>query len=308
MNTETLQRYIAGGLSREERNVVADWICEDAEHLKEYKALRHLYDISLWNASGQSRKARPRKSAHRVWLAAASIALLVACGIGFKAHSQHNTCPPLAPTSVTVPPGKDLKLDLADGSQVQLNAGSRLQFCSDKNGRRVRLDGEGYFIIATDPKSPFIVETFGHSVKVTGTEFNVKAREDDRLWEVALVKGSVSILNTEGKVVTNLTPGKKIALTGNSLIVSKLDGKELLWKDNILSFDNLTLDEILNRISEFYGIRFDSSALRCGQKRYTGKFRTQWGYEHILKSLQMINEDFSYSTPEDDECDVVRIY
>ena len=306
MNTQILKTYIEGGLSDEERRQVADWIIENDENHTEYKALRQLYDISLWNPVIDDRSARRKAFARRAFLIAASLALIITTGIAL--YQRFSSVNPLVLDTITVPSGKEMSVGLADGSQVQLNAGSRLRICSARNERRVHLDGEGYFIIAPNPKLPFIVETFGHSVKVTGTEFNVKARETERLWEVALVKGSVSILNTEGKEVTALNPGKKITLTGSSLVISKLDENALLWKDGILSFDNLTLNEILNRISVFYGIRFDSSALRCGQKRYTGKFRTQWGYEHILKSLQMINEDFSYSTPENDESEVVRIY
>ena len=306
MDTQTLKTYIEGGLSEEERRAVAEWIGENEDNLSEYKALRHLYDISLWNPVIRDRSARRKTFASRAFLIAASLALLLAAGIAL--HQRSGSINPLALDTITVPSGKEMSVDLADGSQVRLNAGSRLRICSARNERRVRLDGEGYFIVAPDPKLPFIVETFGHSVKVTGTEFNVKAREAERLWEVALVEGSVSILNTEGKEVTALKPGKKITLTGSSLVIAKLDENALLWKDGILSFDNLTLNEILDRISDFYGIRFDSSALRCGQKRYTGKFRTQWGYEHILKSLQMIHGDFAYEIPSGEDDVPVRIY
>ena len=308
MNTRTLIDYIKGALSPEERGAVAEWIDASEEHRAEYKALRRIYDIILWNpVREQAASSKPR--AWHTWaLAAAIAAVLVTGGLMLRPVLGGKSTAPLSMNAISVPNGRELNLELADGSHVWLNAGSRLSFDPDAKDRRVYLEGEGYFVVAPDPDKPFVVETFGHDVQVLGTEFNVKARKDLRLWEVALVTGSVRILNHQGKEVTTLSPGKRIALCGNGLLVSRLDENALLWKDGILSFDNLTLNEILRRISDYYGVRFDTSGLKTGDKRYTGKFRSQAGYEHILKSLRMIHGDFNFSREECEDGELVRIY
>lgn len=310
MDTKTLISYIKGGLTPEERRSVAEWIDASEENRTEYKTLRRLYDLIIWNPNRESRSAVKTRTARRIFWVAASLAVLIVGGVALRPDGMfgRRADAPLAMNAITVPNGRELDLELADGSRVWLNAGSRLSFDPDAKDRRVYLEGEGYFQVAPDPEKPFVVETFGHDIQVVGTEFNVKARKEQRLWEVALVTGSVRILNQQGKEVTTLSPGKRIALCGNGLLVSNLDENALLWKDGILSFDNLTLNEILRRISDYYGVRFDTSELKTGDKRYTGKFRAQAGYEHILKSLRMIHGDFSFTCPEGDQGDLIRIY
>ena len=48
MNTDLLQRYIAGDVTEAERKQVLEWIEESPEHLQAYRAQRRLYDIALW--------------------------------------------------------------------------------------------------------------------------------------------------------------------------------------------------------------------------------------------------------------------
>lgn len=310
MDTKTLISYVKGGLTPEERRSVAEWIDANDENRKEYKTLRRLYDLIIWNPGRESRSAAKIRTVRRVFWVAASLAVLILGGVALRSGGMFGRSgdAPLAMNAITVPNGRELNLELADGSKVWLNAGSRLTIDPDARDRRVFLEGEGYFVVAPDPDKPFVVETFGHDIQVVGTEFNVKARKDLRIWEVALVTGSVRILNQQGKEVTTLSPGKRIALCDNGLLVSRLNENALLWKDGILAFDNLTLNEILQRISAYYGVRFDTGDLKTGEKRYTGKFRSQAGYEHILKSLRMIHNDFNYSIPEGENGNLIRVY
>lgn len=45
---QLLQRYIRGEVSEEERLKVASWLDESPENMREFLALRKLYDLSLW--------------------------------------------------------------------------------------------------------------------------------------------------------------------------------------------------------------------------------------------------------------------
>ena len=44
---QLLQRYIKGEVSQEERLKVASWLDESPENMREFLALRKLYDLSL---------------------------------------------------------------------------------------------------------------------------------------------------------------------------------------------------------------------------------------------------------------------
>ena len=60
--------------------------------------------------------------------------------------------------TLVTPRGSEYSLKLADGTQVWLNAASRLRFFTANDGaeRRVWLEGEAYFEVAHDARRPFI--------------------------------------------------------------------------------------------------------------------------------------------------------
>ena len=109
--------------------------------------------------------------------------------------------------SLTVPRGQTFKLILSDGTEVYLNADSRLVYPSRFTGkeRSVFLDGEAYFRVAKDAGHPFIVRTQTLQTRVLGTEFNVSGYEGSDT-EVTLVEGSVevsdAVCRAEGRCVT----------------------------------------------------------------------------------------------------------
>jgi len=88
--------------------------------------------------------------------------------------------------------GQQTEILLADSSRVTMNHTSRLTV--DRRllagDRSVTLEGEAYFAIRTTGQS-FVVSTSAGTVRVLGTEFNVRVRED-RL-EVAVVRGRVRV-------------------------------------------------------------------------------------------------------------------
>jgi hypothetical protein len=74
-------------------------------------------------------------------------------------------------------------VELPDGSEVFLNHSSSVTYDKEFNPRTIQLQGEAFFFV--DPgQTPFIVKTATGEVKVTGTEFNVKADENDMEVEV----------------------------------------------------------------------------------------------------------------------------
>ena len=91
-----------------------------------------------------------------------------------------------------VPPGQRAELTLPDGTKVWLNAGSRLSYSSFfTNERKVVLSGEGFFDVAKNESSPFIVSTQAIDIKAVGTRFNVFSYPDGDYTGVYLQEGKV---------------------------------------------------------------------------------------------------------------------
>lgn len=77
---------------------------------------------------------------------------------------QENTVLSQKDFVATTGKGEQVTISLPDGTQVTLNAESRLSynlsnFNSDE--RRVAFDGEGYFRVAKNPSSPFSITAKG---------------------------------------------------------------------------------------------------------------------------------------------------
>ena len=96
---------------------------------------------------------------------------------------------------ISVPLGAKSKITLPDGTEVWLNAGSKLTYNMGfgQKTREVSLTGEGYFKVAKQKEKPFIVHTVKANIKALGTEFNVKAYPDEDFIETILVEGSVVV-------------------------------------------------------------------------------------------------------------------
>lgn len=158
--------------------------------------------------------------------------------------------------------GQKLKVELLDGSTVILNANSKLEFPEQFNGQRreVYLEGEAYFQVAHDATHPFIVHTNAASTTVLGTSFNVKLTAGHGT-QVTLVDGKVDVSTLPDKSNPAqhiiLMPNQQAVVTnGNDKIeVRDVDVSAFVdWKDNILRFDNMRLDEAVALIEDWYNV------------------------------------------------------
>lgn len=114
------------------------------------------------------------------------------------------------------PMGNMSKITLPDGSEIWLNAGSKIKYATNFNveDRYVNLKGEAYFHVSTNKEKPFIVNASGIEVKATGTKFNVKAYADEEVIETTLEEGIVSVKNTNNEKSKEvfLKPNEKITV------------------------------------------------------------------------------------------------
>lgn len=170
--------------------------------------------------------------------------------------------------TLLVPRGGMYSLELEDGTRVWLNADSRLEYPAVfPSGRReVSLSGEAYFAVARDTSAPFTVRTARGDVRVLGTEFNVKCYADEGVMEATLVEGQVGLSEERaGSVV--LEPGEQ-AVVGEGvqgIAVREVNVQHYIgWKENRLSFQGETLEEIMQVLARWYDIEvvFEDARLR----------------------------------------------
>jgi hypothetical protein len=166
---------------------------------------------------------------------------------------------------IEAPVGSRTNVELADGTKVWLNHGSKLKYSAQFTGenRVVQLVGEAYFEVAHNPQKPFIVKTDKIQVTALGTEFNVMAYPGEQIVNTTLVSGKVLVekrLNENETIkICEMQPNQlvKFNLKKNTYsCVATATNKYTSWKDGILIFDNNPIDEVALRLSKWYNVEF----------------------------------------------------
>lgn len=161
--------------------------------------------------------------------------------------------------TLVIPAGYIYHLTLADGTEVTLNAGSRLEYPEAFSGERreVKLSGEGYFRVAKSEK-PFEVNMAEAKVRVYGTQFNVKTDRRNTV-QTVLVEGKVGFIPTSGEEI-RLLPGEGVEYDGLSghIEVQPVDVQyATAWLEGVFKYRDRPLNLILEDMAAWYGIEFD---------------------------------------------------
>ena len=259
---------------------LSDWnLYREDTNVDDDEKFSSIFDKIQQKINIESRKNKnkeTRKPVFITWLTkAAAILLLPTLAFLFYTLSENAEIKMESPqlANVTVdsleiiaPIGSRTVVQLSDGSEVNLNFGSRLKYPQSFTGntRGVQLTGEGYFSVAHNPEKPFIVKTGKLNVKALGTAFNVLAYPDDDEVETTLVNGKV-VLETHEKEGTiqsigALEPGQHVKYNVNTgaVFCSKGDIEKYIgWKEGKLIFDETTIVEAAEKLSRMYNVEID---------------------------------------------------
>jgi hypothetical protein len=199
--------------------------------------------------------------------------------------------------TLTVPFGKRFKIQLSDGTNVQLNAGTSLKYpvkflTGEK--RQVFLNGEAFFSVTKDAEHPFIVNSENLNVEVFGTEFNVSAYPEDTDTEVVLVEGSVGMYNNSQtiKEATMLKPGTKGALNkeNRSISTKKVNTQTYTsWMQGGLFFRNMPFKNIAKKIERQYNMKVVITNKQLEDETFNGNFNE----EPIETILSYFNDSYN---------------
>ena len=157
--------------------------------------------------------------------------------------------------TVWVPQGGEYRLTLADGTEVWLNAESKLKFPTQFTGnkRTVELSGEAYFEVTGDTSCPFIIHTEGIEVKVSGTSFGIRSYQEEDAILTTLVSGSVDVESHNSNV--RLTPEHQAVFNPYDQSFMLVDDRNGL-AENLGGDDRIRVDR--------YGNVFCGNQVGCG--------------------------------------------
>jgi len=202
---------------------------------------------------------------------------------------------------IKIPYGKTFKIELSDGTSVNMNAGSSLkypvQFIKGHN-REVVLDGEAFFDVAKDKAHPFIVKTRGVNVKVLGTKFNVSSYKEDKDINTVLVEGSVNLADSHNaKSNTILVPGEKGSWSNikAEIAVEKVDTRFYTeWINGEIVFRKTAFKDIIVKLERTYNVTIENNRTDILDKKFNASFNKNIeSIEKVLETMSKI-QGFTY--------------
>ena len=181
------------------------------------------------------------------------------------------------------------RLSLPDGSSVDLNSNSKIQFRENESGfRSVKLSGEAYFDVSHDPEKPFIINVGQAVIRVTGTAFSVRSFPSGRRIEVYVESGSVQFYQAgkeEDKIA--LEPGNMGVLEENKLRKeNNPDENYLSWKTGKLTFRQTDLGEVARVLNRTYTTELLFSNNELENCLFTGTFDQQ-PMDSVVRVIQL---------------------
>lgn len=196
---------------------------------------------------------------------------------------------PVEQQKLTVPRGGEYRLTLSDGTKVWINSESVLSFPNMflEKERLVAVEGEAYFEVAENPDRPFIVETGGIKITVTGTEFNVMSYPERANIETTLVRGAVTI--SDGRSSVDLRPDMQAVYNKSEgmLIAREVDvSGYIVWKQGLFEFNNQSLEEIAVQLARWYDVEFVFEEENLKKRCFTGAVKKTYSLEFMLDRIR----------------------
>lgn len=313
MNEEILYHYMKHQSTARERAAIADWLEADASNRElldrmslEMETLAliapeldDMHERSVRRTSLRGRLVR--------WSAAAAAAVVLCVGSWYAA--DHNIREEFGGRVLSFQTSNaPVRYTLSDGTEVWLNAGTRLEYPAAFTGRerRVRVSGEALFDVKHDAGHPFIVETYACDVEVLGTKFNVVAEPGEGLFSTALFEGQVQVTSRlfAGERVI-LSPDNMVRLEDGHLAVSRIaDRDDYLWTEGIINLTGVSFEELMRRFEKAFGVKIVLERVpdfHIGQ----GKIRQSVGIDNALRMLQQFAR-FTYTHDEQNNTIIIR--
>lgn len=212
----------------------------------------------------------PLRPNRRVWLWSAGGAIAAALVAGAVVLPNSNLMGGRS-TVYATGVGERRTIALEDGSRIEMNAASRLTVRFERNARRVELgDAQAFFDVAKDARRPFLIEAGDTTVRVVGTQFDVRRR--DGQVAVAVQRGVVEV-RPAGAPAVRLRPGQGLShVEGQAdarlatVAVSEVSG----WRQGRLIYRDRPLSEIAGDLNRLFPRPVKLADARASDMRLSG--------------------------------------
>lgn len=278
-----LEKYWAGLCTPVERDAVEQWMSEgipDESYELRIPQAEPMMKEQLWQRIAEARQEEneiPKVLRMPIWPKSIAIVAVLISMVGLYLYISRNPlidAALIAYQEVVLPYGKKAIITLPDGTQVHLNAGSRLKYPKQFSAteRRVFLEGEAFFEVTKNPKKPFYVQTKQTITRVLGTRFNLQS------WN-----GHSDLLNVEEGRVQFTAAGCADTLILLANMQGLFDGHSLnktiinsdnkvTWTKGILVFNGTKLSEVIAELERWYAVQIHLGDPELANYRVKARF------------------------------------
>jgi ferric-dicitrate binding protein FerR (iron transport regulator) len=317
---ELLNRYFVGTLSDREKAVLFKQLEQDDALKAEYVRLQNLMAVSgmVSRAGDECRTAESfrklrqlaqmrlfRRRALTVMKYAAVVLLMV--GVWYVTEKQASTDKAPGYTLIEAPKGQRVHVTLTDGTEVWLSSRTQLKIPNgfNKSDRTIELDGEGFFSVGKNEQKPFTVQAGQYHIRVTGTQFNVFAYSESRMFETDLIEGSVFVFDKDREENRlYLSPNEKAHVQSGRLTKSPFAFTDSHYiRNGIYSFENRKLKDLSARLELWYNVKISITKPEMADYSFSGKFRQTDDIGHILQAIKETGK-FNYRMVDEQQIEI----
>lgn len=267
-----LARHFAGELNPQDEIRLDKWLNESEENEKYFFQLTSLYqsvsvtdfpDFDTQSAfnkfsnhickEDEGKKKSDRKVARTLLWAVATVAAVAALFIVFRNDSSY--------TTIT----NQASYTLANNTKVTLSEGE-IRIDKDVANDTIYLQGMAQFAMKSETEGSKIVKAGNVYIKDIGTQFAVDAKNPD----------SVHVSVSEGEVLfyADSDEGINLRVNESGYYLAKTNMFYKIVPKGNFNFSGTSLDEVANRLTEFYGqpVRIEDESM--------GKLLLNANFEH----------------------------
>jgi transmembrane sensor len=257
------------------------WLADDPRHAAAFELATDAWQRSgnlATSLSTHSKQLAPTFPRLR-FVSTVSASTAIACMVVFTALHF------LRDGTFATGPGEQRILTLSDGTQVTMNANSRMLVQFDDHVRRVVLaEGEASFDVTKRQIRPFTVVIGDRKVVALGTSFMVRRDEPGgTAFTVTLLEGRVAVeplslpdvLPEQSAAVRVLRPGERLRFADHSpeTVDSPSIERVTAWRRGLLIFDDASLSEAAAEFNRYGPVKITIGDADIGKIRVGGVFK-----------------------------------
>jgi transmembrane sensor len=278
-------------MSLEERAKFDAWRA-DPQNLAALNAMHE-----LWGEMAAIKGVRPalHLPSHRGRRVAAALAACVVLALGSVVAVS--LVPFGAAQTAETAIGEQRAAILPDGSTVEMNVATRIDYRMEPDRREVRLrEGQALFVVKPDKARPFLVRAGDYEVRAVGTAFDVRQR--DGTTQISVQEGSVAVKalrgDRAGQVVAQMTPGQTLRLPTVLRETAVQPRPQTIavqtvaeWRRRTVTYEDASIAEVVTDLNRFFPRPIEIADPALAKRRVTLRLQVE-DRETTLQTLNAL--------------------